>query len=98
MNLQLHRVISDITGTTGMAIIRAIVTGERNPDVLASHKDGRVKASCAEIAAALTGDYRPEMVFILQQELQLYDFFKYRSLPVMPKLSNAWHLLDLKLM
>ncbi|WP_317110614.1 IS110 family transposase [Chroococcidiopsis sp. SAG 2025] len=76
MNLQLHRVISDITGTTGMAIIRAIVTGERNPDVLASHKDGRVKASCAEIAAALTGDYRPEMVFILQQELQLYDFFQ----------------------
>lgn len=76
MNLQLHRVISDITGTTGLAIIRAIVAGERNPEVLALNRDGRIKASCAEIAAALTGDYRPELVFILQQELQLYDFYQ----------------------
>jgi transposase len=76
MNLQLHRVISDITATTGMAIIRAIVAGERDPEVLASNRDGRIKASCTEIAAALTGDYRPELVFILQQELQLYDFFQ----------------------
>jgi transposase len=76
MNVQLHRAISDITGTTGMAIIRAIVAGERDPEVLASNRDGRIKASCAEIAAALTGDYRPELVFILQQELQLYDFYQ----------------------
>jgi transposase len=76
MNLQLHRVISDITGTTGMAIIHAIIAGERNPQKLAAFKDGRIKASCGEIAGALTGDYRPELVFILQQELQLYEFYQ----------------------
>ncbi len=76
MNLQLHKVISDITGVTGLAIIRAIVAGERNPDVLAAKRDGRVKSSTAEIAAALTGDYRAEHIFVLQQELQLYDFYQ----------------------
>jgi len=76
MNLQLHRVISDITGTTGLSIIRAIVAGERDPKVLATKKDGRIKASCEEISAALTGDYRGELVFILQQELQLYEFYQ----------------------
>jgi transposase len=76
MNLQLHRVISDITGTTGKAIITAIVSGERDPQRLAALKDGRIKASSHEIAASLTGDYRPELVFILQQELQLYEFYQ----------------------
>lgn len=70
MNLQLHRVISDITGTTGLSIIKAIVRGERNPLTLAALKDGRIKASSEKIAGALTGDYRRELVFILQQELQ----------------------------
>lgn len=73
MNVQLHQVVSDITGTTGMAIIRAIVDGERNPQVLAAKKHHRVKRSEAEIAAALNGDYRKEHTFVLQQELQLYD-------------------------
>lgn len=76
MNLQLHRVISDITGTTGLNIIHAIVAGERNPKVLSTLKDGRIKATNEEIAASLTGDYRPELVFILQQELQLYEFYQ----------------------
>lgn len=76
MNLQLHRVISDITGTTGLSIIKAIVAGERNPLRLAALKDGRIKASSEEIAASLTGDYRLELVFILQQELQLYEFYQ----------------------
>ena len=76
MNIQLHRVISDITGTTGLNIIRAIVAGERNPITLASFKDGRIKASLEDIAASLTGDYRPELVFILEQELQLYEFYQ----------------------
>jgi transposase len=73
---QLHRVISDITGTTGMAIIKAILSGERNPKNLASLKDGRIKASEDEIAGALTGNYRPELLFILSQELQLYRMYK----------------------
>jgi transposase len=76
MNIQLHRVISDITGTTGLSIIRAIVSGERNPIKLAGFKDGRIKASVEEIAASLTGDYRPELVFILQQELKFYEFYQ----------------------
>ena len=75
MNLQLHRVISDITGVTGMAIIRAIVAGERDPQRLAALRDPRVKRSPAEIAAALQGDYRVEHLFILRQELQLYDIY-----------------------
>jgi len=76
MNGQLHRVISDISGTTGLAILRAIVAGERDFAKLAALKDGRIHASQAEIAAALTGDYRSELVFILTQELQLYDMFQ----------------------
>lgn len=76
MNIQLHRVISDITGTTGMAIIQAILAGERDPKKLASLKDGRIKASCGDIAASLSGDYRPELLFILSQELQLYQTYQ----------------------
>lgn len=68
--------VSDITGTTGMSIIRAIVAGERDPKVLAAKKHHRVKRSEAEIAAALDGDYRQEHLFALKQELQLYDFFQ----------------------
>ncbi|MEG5223240.1 MULTISPECIES: IS110 family transposase, partial [unclassified Microcoleus] len=58
MNLQLNKVISDITGVTGMAIIRAIVAGERNPQVLAGLKNSRIKSSTADIAKAKTCDYR----------------------------------------
>ncbi len=76
MNVQLHRVISDISGTTGMAIMRAIVAGERDCAKLAALKDGRIHASSEAIAAALTGDYRSELVFILAQGLQLYDTFQ----------------------
>ena len=60
MNLQLHRVISDITGKTGLKIIRAILAGSRNPKTLASLQDGRIRRTTEEIAAALTGDYRVE--------------------------------------
>lgn len=72
MNVQLHRVISDITGTTGMAIIGAILEGEREPVKLAALKDPRIKASKAQIADALSGDYRPELLFVLKQEYDLY--------------------------
>lgn len=76
MNLQLHRVITDITGLTGLAIIRAIAMGERDPQVLAALKHPRVKSTTAQIAAALTGDYRLEHLFVLRQELQLYEFYQ----------------------
>ena len=76
MNVQLHRVISDITGKTGMAIIGAILAGKRNPSELAALKDPRIRASKETIADALTGDYRPELVFVLAQEMDLYTTYQ----------------------
>ena len=73
MNLQLPLVVSDITGVTGLRIVRDIVAGQRDPDRLAAHRDYRCRASQAEIAAALTGHYRPEHLFVLQQNLELFD-------------------------
>lgn len=75
MNLQLPRVLSDITGVTGQQIIRAIVAGERDPQVLAAYRHGRCQHSEAEIAKALTGTYRREHVFALTQALALYDAY-----------------------
>jgi transposase len=76
MNLQLHHVVTDITGVTGMAIIRAIVAGERDPRVLASHRDRRCHASVETIGQALVGNYRDEHVFALTQALELYDVYQ----------------------
>lgn len=72
MNLQLHHVISDITGTTGLAIIDAILAGEQNPEKLAALRDGRIAASRETIARALVGDYRAEHLFTLRQSLNAY--------------------------
>ena len=76
MNLQLHHVVSDITGVTGMAIVRAIVAGERDPAVLASHRDRRCHASVETVCQALIGNYREEHVFALTQALELYDVYQ----------------------
>lgn len=76
MNLHLHKVISDITGHTGMAIIRAIAAGVHDPQALAALKDPRIKSSTADIAKALTGDYRLEHLFVLKQELTLYEVYQ----------------------
>ena len=76
MNLQLHHVVSDITGVTGMRIIRAIVAGERDPDVLASHRDRRCHASVETISQALVGNDREEHIFALTQALELYDIYQ----------------------
>jgi hypothetical protein len=73
MNLQLPLVVSDITGVTGLAILRDIVAGKRDPEQLAKHRDHRCRSSEAEIAAALTGHYKPEHVFALQQNFELFD-------------------------
>ena len=72
MNILLHRVVSDITGLTGLAILDAILAGERNPINLAKHRDRRCKKSEQEIAAALQGDWRIEHLFTLKQSLQLW--------------------------
>jgi transposase len=76
MNVQLPLVVSDITGVTGLRILRDIVTGHRDPEQLAQHRDYRCRASEAELVAALTGNYRPEHVFVLQQNLELFDTYQ----------------------
>lgn len=76
MNVQLHKVLSDITGVSGMKIIRAIVSGERNPRVLAGMRERGVKKSEEEIAKALSGNYREEHLFTLGQALELYEVFQ----------------------
>lgn len=76
MNIQLQHVLSDITGSTGQAIIRAIIAGERDPQVLAQLRDPRVKSSPERIAKALEGDWRAEHLFALEQAVALYDVFQ----------------------
>jgi transposase len=76
MNLQLHHVVSDITGVTGLLIIRAIAAGERDPSVLATHRDRRCHASVETISQALVGNYREEHIFALTQALELYDVYQ----------------------
>jgi len=74
MNLKLHHVVSDITGVTGMRILRAILAGERDPYRLAQFRDHRCKNDEATIA--LQGDWRPEHLFALRQALELFDFYR----------------------
>src|SRR3984957_20627185 len=74
MNLMLHTVVSDITGVTGLKIIHAILAGARDLERLAIHRDGRCHASHQELVAALTGNYRKEHLFCLQQNFTAYQF------------------------
>jgi transposase len=75
MNVCVHHAVSDITGATGMAIIRAIVDGERDPRTLAQMRDRRCKKSEKQITEELTGNWRPEHLFNLRQALKMYDQF-----------------------
>ena len=74
MNVKLTEVVTDITGVTGMAIIEAILEGERDPIKLAKLRDKRCLHSAAEIALALQGTWRPEHLFELRQAHDLYHF------------------------
>lgn len=73
MNVQVHRAVTDLTGVTGMAIVRAIVGGERDPACLAEHRDRRCGKSADEIARYLTGTWRDEHLFNLASALRLFD-------------------------
>lgn len=75
MNVQLTQVVSDITGVTGLAMIRAIVAGARDPVALAKLRNPKCQSSEEEMAKALTGNYRAEHVFALKQALELYDVY-----------------------
>jgi len=76
MNVQLANVISDISGVTGMAILQAILKGERNRYQLAALADSRIQATREEIARSLEGNWRKELLFILQQEFNLYQTYQ----------------------
>jgi transposase len=76
MNIQLANVISDISGTTGLAILYDIVRGERDPYKLAMHKHSRIRASRQEIARSLQGTWRQELLFVLEQSLDLYQTYQ----------------------
>ena len=75
MNIRLDQAVSDVTGQTGLAIIRAIVAGERDPHKLAALRNPRCKKTEEEIAQALTGAWREEHLFVLKQSLEFYDFY-----------------------
>lgn len=76
MNIKLDVVLSDITGKSGMGMIRAILAGERNASKLAEYRDRRVQASLAEVEQALAGVYSAEQLFILQQAVGQWDYLQ----------------------
>ncbi|NIW11945.1 MAG: IS110 family transposase [Gammaproteobacteria bacterium] len=76
MNIQLHKVITDIIGVTGIRIIEAILNGERDPTKLAQLRDHRTRSSEETIAKSLEGDWREEHLFTLRQEFELYQIYR----------------------
>lgn len=72
MNIQLSNVLSDLSGVSGMAIVDALLAGERDPRKLAALADPQVKASKAVIAKSLQGNWRPELLFVLRQQVESY--------------------------
>lgn len=75
MNIRLDQAVSDVTGQSGLAIIRAIAAGERDAHKLAALRNYRCQKDEEEIAKALTGTWREEHLFVLRQSLELYDFY-----------------------
>jgi len=94
MNLQVHHVLTDITGVTGTAIVEAILAGERDPRVLAAFRDKRVKATEQTLAAALTGDYRREHLFCLRQAYEAFKFTNQQIAEVDQQLGQELAALD----
>jgi len=76
MNLQIHHVISDLAGTTGLAIVDAILAGERDPHKLAQLRNRHIRASTETIMKSLVGDYREEHLFTLRQSLKSYRHYQ----------------------
>ena len=88
MNIQLANVISDLSGQTGQAIIRAILAGERDPRKLAALSDRRIRATKEEIAKSLEGNWRPELLFVVKQQLEMYDIYQQRIVECDQKLQE----------
>ena len=100
MNVQVHKAVSDMTGLTGMSIIKAILSGERNPKILAKYRHPLVRKSEEEIAEFLNGDYREEHFFSLQQEYDLFCIYNQKIEDCDKKISAYYdtfeHKIDLK--
>ena len=97
MNIQIHRVLSDITGYSGMAIIRAILAGERDGLKLAQMKHPQVKASTEQIVKALEGDYRAEHLFALRTAVELYDAYQLKIMECENQIEQQLKHFDTKL-
>jgi len=79
MNVQLANVISDRSGLTGQTIMRAMEAGERDPVKLAEISQPGIQASLEEVTKSLEGKWRPELLFVLQQEVEMYDVYQRRT-------------------
>lgn len=89
MNVQIHKVLSDLSGTSGLSIVRAIVGGERDPLKLAGLVHRRVRATPEKIALSLEGTWAPHHVFALAQALETYEFFAERMLECDSRIDEA---------
>jgi transposase len=88
MNIQLANAISDLSGVTGMAIVRAILKGQRDPHELAKMRDPRIRASEEEVAQSLEGNWQPDVLFELQQVVDAYDFHRKQLARIDEELQN----------
>jgi hypothetical protein len=76
MNLQIHHVISEITGVTGLGIVDAILAGERDPAILAKLRDHRIRASEEIVQKSLVGNWKQEHLFTLKQSRQIFRYYE----------------------
>lgn len=97
MNLQIHHVISDLTGATGLAIIEAIVNGQRDARVLAAYRDWRIKASEATIEKSLRGDWREEHLLVLRLALATWKHLRAQMTEIDGDIQRRVHALDSRL-
>src|SRR5262249_40077794 len=91
MNIQLANVISDLSGWTGMRIVRAILAGERDPQALAALSHPGIRATRDAIAKSLEGTSQPDLLFVLQQEVAMYDAYQNRIAECDPPLARHLH-------
>jgi transposase len=93
MNVQLHNALSDISGTSGQAIIRALLAGQRDAKTLAALRDPRCMASEEEIVHSLQGVWKPDVLFELQQAVDAYDFYRQQMAKCDEQLKQSMALL-----
>lgn len=89
MNIQLHHVVSHLTGETGLRILRAILKGERDPKKLVELRDPQItRSTVTQMSKALTGDWRPELLFVLEQSLRAWEFYQQQMMQCDAQIEN----------